>query len=199
MRSKQVPSRYRLECSLDTLTISRAVQGLSLSLMPTVPAYEEPAQLPVVSLIPLTTNTPPSARPSGFLPGIPPPSGALCEETLGTFVVRLALTLTRRARCPRRGAAPCALLCDTCGKRGGLRSPGAPGGASAPGGAPAPGGVGGAHACALRRCAYCRVACYCSEACAAAGREAHDHQHQLRMIHFARPLDFKSNDYGACC
>ena len=75
------------------------------------------------------------------------------------------------------------LCCDTCGKRGGLRPP-------------APGGE---HTCVLRRCAYCRVACYCSEACAAAGREAHDHQHQLRMIHFARPLDFKSNDYGACC
>eukprot|EP00964_Phaeocystis_antarctica_P109731 scaffold74166_cov60-Phaeocystis_antarctica.AAC.1 len=75
---------------------------------------------------------------------------------------------------PAAGQHP-VLCCDTCGKRGGLRPPTAPGGASAPGGAPA-------QACALRRCAYCRVACYCSEACARAGREAHDQQHQLRMI-----------------
>ena len=81
------------------------------------------------------------------------------------------------------------LCCDTCGKRGGLPS-------SAPGGAHAQPKQ---HTCALRRCAYCRIACYCSEACAAAGRVAHEHQHQLRMIGFARPLDFSSNDYTACC
>ena len=95
------------------------------------------------------------------------------------------LTVWRRRVGAPRGAPAAGqhpvLCCDTCGKRGGLQKP-------------APGG---AHA--LRRCAYCHVACYCSEACAAAGRDAHDHQHQLRMIGFSRALDFNSNDFQPCC
>ena len=109
------------------------------------------------------------------------------EQTprLGLLLTHLCPTLDRSRGAPAPLAAghhP-VLCCDTCGKRGGLPPP-------------APGG---AHTGVLRRCTYCRVACYCSEACAAAGRETHDHQHQLRMIGFARPLDFNSNDYSACC